>query len=137
MSVLVQHNKNVYVANLQEANAILAKFWRIHLNNEVEHFIIMALNGSDQLIDIRALGHGTPKRVCVRPIWIKLYLKLVGAKKFYIAHNHPSNSHTPSSLDVLATNRIIKRTQMINVKMLDHLILTEGGGFSIRRKCQI
>lgn len=46
-----------------------------------------------------------------------------------MAHNHPSGKLQPSDADKDITNKIKKVMKIINVKMLDHIILTSGGGY--------
>jgi len=45
------------------------------------------------------------------------------AAALIIAHNHPSGDPKPSASDVELTQRIGKTLELIDVKLLDHLIV--------------
>ena len=49
---------------------------------------------------------------------------------FYLIHNHPNNNCNPSEADVTFTKRIDEKTKQINVKMLDHIIISKDGYYS-------
>lgn len=52
------------------------------------------------------------------------------ASEVIIAHNHPSGNLNPSKQDQYVTNQIKSALQLINVKLLDHLIISENGYLS-------
>lgn len=43
-----------------------------------------------------------------------------------LCHNHPSGNKTPSSADTAITNKAIKALDLFDIKVLDHIILTES-----------
>lgn len=47
-----------------------------------------------------------------------------------ICHNHPSGNLKPSQADIRLTERLQQFGQMIDMKLLDHLIFTDHGYFS-------
>ena len=47
-----------------------------------------------------------------------------------LAHNHPSGNLTPSEADKLITNKIKQAAKMMDIKVLDHLILSNDGYYS-------
>lgn len=49
-----------------------------------------------------------------------------------IAHNHPSNDPEPSEADIDFTKRIIQAGELLNVKVLDSLVITEDEYVSIK-----
>lgn len=51
-------------------------------------------------------------------------------KYFYIVHNHPSGNHSPSKEDIEFTTTLIKESQKLKIKLLDHLIISDNGYFS-------
>jgi len=44
---------------------------------------------------------------------------------FLIAHNHPSNSNEFSIEDVEATRRIKEASDILDIRMIDHLVITD------------
>ncbi|WP_235029844.1 JAB domain-containing protein [Nonomuraea solani] len=49
-----------------------------------------------------------------------------GGAMFGLAHNHPGGSLEPSAADLEATARLIEATEMVGLRLLDHLIITDG-----------
>jgi len=47
-----------------------------------------------------------------------------------LCHNHPSGNLQPSEADKILTKRIKEGCQYFDIKMLDHVILTEDGHYS-------
>ena len=49
-----------------------------------------------------------------------------------MAHNHPSGDPTPSVADRDATRRLARALQVLDVRLLDHLVVARGGIASFR-----
>jgi DNA repair protein RadC len=47
-----------------------------------------------------------------------------------LVHNHPSGNLTPSKEDAALTKRVADCLGLFNIKLLDHIILTEDAYFS-------
>lgn len=52
------------------------------------------------------------------------------ASGIIVFHNHPSGNLTPSQADINLTELIKKAGEILNIKLLDHLILSETGYYS-------
>ena len=50
-----------------------------------------------------------------------------------MAHNHPSGDATPSAADREATRLLSRALATLDVRLLDHLVITDGGVTSFRR----
>ena len=59
----------------------------------------------------------------------KKALKL-SAVGIIVAHNHPSGKLKPSTSDIQLTNKIKEAGVTLDIKLLDHLIITEKAYFS-------
>ncbi len=46
-----------------------------------------------------------------------------------ISHNHPSGNTTPSNEDINITNKIKKGGELLDIKVLDHIILAPNGNY--------
>ena len=55
----------------------------------------------------------------------------VDAKKIVLSHNHPGGTLEPSKDDCVATDNLRKLLELLNVKLLDHVIITRTGHFSM------
>lgn len=54
-----------------------------------------------------------------------------GAVAVIIAHNHPSGSLEPSDADVEVTRQLVGAGKILGIDLLDHLIITANGYYSI------
>jgi DNA repair protein RadC len=48
-----------------------------------------------------------------------------------LAHNHPSGHSEPSSADIHLTETLTRTLQLIDVRVLDHMIVTASGVYSM------
>ncbi|RKE90971.1 RadC family protein [Ichthyenterobacterium magnum] len=95
-----------------------------------EEFWIIYLNNSNKVIQKNQLSKGgiTGTLVDVRLV-LKNALE-VGATGLILAHNHPSGTLKPSAADKQITNKLKNAGENLDIKVLDHLIITEKAYFS-------
>ncbi|WP_299387126.1 DNA repair protein RadC [uncultured Lacinutrix sp.] len=95
-----------------------------------EEFWIVYLNNSNKVIQKNQLSKGgiTGTLVDVR-LALKIALE-VGAIGIILAHNHPSGTLKPSQADKDLTLKLKTAGQSLDIKVLDHLIITESAYFS-------
>ncbi|WP_166967669.1 RadC family protein [Yeosuana marina] len=95
-----------------------------------EEFWIIYLNNSNKVIHKNQLSKGgiTGTLVDVRLV-LKQALE-VGATGLILAHNHPSGTLKPSEADKQITNKLKLASESLDIKVLDHLIVTEKNYFS-------
>lgn len=94
------------------------EFWAIFLNssNKVIHQAQFHQGGiSGTLVDVRVLFR----------VALEHYATAV-----IVAHNHPSGSLVPSTEDKLLTQKILEAGNLLEIKLLDHLIITQNSYFS-------
>lgn len=95
-----------------------------------EEFWILYLNNSNKIISKRQLSIGgiTGTLVDVRLVF-KNALE-IGAVSLILCHNHPSGTLVPSEADKNITKKLKIAGDSLEVKVLDHLIVTENNYFS-------
>ena len=95
-----------------------------------EEFWILYLNNSNKVIKKNQLSKGgiTGTLVDVRLV-LKNALE-VGAVALILCHNHPSGTLRPSQADKDITQKLKIASQSLDIKVLDHLIVTEKAYFS-------
>ena len=95
-----------------------------------EEFWILYLNNSNKIIHKNQLSKGgiTGTLVDVRLV-LKNALE-VGATALVLCHNHPSGTLKPSQADKDITQKLKTAAQSLDIKVLDHLIVTEKAYFS-------
>jgi DNA repair protein RadC len=55
---------------------------------------------------------------------------LHGATSLILSHNHPSGNLQPSKADDSITKNIADAASLVDIKLLDHLIVSEDGYYS-------
>ena len=95
-----------------------------------EEFWIVYLNNSNKVIYKDQLSKGglTGTLVDVRLVF-KKGIEL-NATSIILCHNHPSGKLQPSSADKQITSKLVKAGETLDIKVLDHLIVTENAYFS-------
>lgn len=95
-----------------------------------EEFWVVYLNNSNTVLDKYQISKGglVSALVDIRLIYKKaLELAAVG---IILIHNHPSGKLSPSTSDIQLTEKIKKAGVALDIKVLDHLIITEKDYFS-------
>lgn len=97
---------------------------------EHEEFWILYLNNGNKVLHSSQLSKGgmTGTLVDVR-IVLRRALEL-GAVALVLAHNHPSGTLSPSEEDRKVTQKLKRASEALDVKVLDHLIITQKDYFS-------
>ncbi|CAN5172153.1 DNA repair protein RadC [soil metagenome] len=95
-----------------------------------EEFWILYLNNSNKIIEQYQISKGgiTGTLVDVR-ITLRKALE-VGAVSLILAHNHPSGNLNPSEADKQLTKKLKVAAESLDLKILDHIIVTEKSYFS-------
>ncbi|NLP58791.1 DNA repair protein RadC [Lutibacter sp. B1] len=95
-----------------------------------EEFWIVYLNNSNKVLFKEQLSKGglTGTLVDVRLVFKKA-IELF-ATAIILCHNHPSGKLNPSNADKTITNKLKLAGETLDIKVLDHLIITENAYFS-------
>ena len=95
-----------------------------------EEFWIIYMNNSNKVISKSQLSKGgiTGTLVDVRIVF-KTALEM-GATALILCHNHPSGTLVPSEADKQITKKLKLAGESLEIKVLDHLIITEASYFS-------
>lgn len=95
-----------------------------------EEFWVVYLNNSNKVLQTLQLSKGGITGTVVD---IRLAFKnalQIGAVAVILAHNHPSGTLKPSQADISLTTKIKIAGESLDIKVLDHLIITEKAYFS-------
>lgn len=95
-----------------------------------EEFWIIYLNNSNKVLQKNQLSKGGITGTLVD---VRLVLKTaieVGAVGMILIHNHPSGTLKPSEADKQITRKLKNAGESLDIKILDHLIITENAYFS-------
>jgi len=100
---------------------------RLSLGNlQHEVFIALWLDAQNRLIASEELFRGTLTQTSVYPREVVKRALVHNAGAVILAHNHPSGLAEPSRADEVLTSSLKQALALIDVKVLDHFIVTGG-----------
>lgn len=103
-----------------------------HLPHEV--FLALFLDAQNRLITAEELFRGTLTQTSVYPREVVKRALALNAAGVVFAHNHPSGVAEASRADELLTRALRDALQMVDVRVLDHLIVASGGTLSFAER---
>ncbi len=99
--------------------------------NVVENFVLVTLDGASKVIRAEMVYRGTLNQSLVHPRDIFRLALIDNAAGILIAHNHPSGTLEASRSDIQITTRLKEVSKMVGIELLDHLIMSESGFYSM------
>jgi len=100
---------------------------------EQEQLRIVLLNTRNEVIGIRTLYQGTTNQAQVRIAEVFRDAVRANAVAIIVVHNHPTGDPTPSSADIDLTRTMVEAGDVLEVKVLDHMIIGHGRHVSMKR----
>ena len=97
---------------------------------EREEFWAIYLNQSNRIIRKERLSAGGLTGTYVDVRLIMKGALLYNATGMIIAHNHPSGNEKPSQEDNRITEQVKKAAELLNIRLLDHVIITSNTYYS-------
>ena len=97
---------------------------------DVEEFWLLLMNQNYRLIKQLRIAHGGITEVSVDVRIIIREAVLAGATILAVSHNHPSGSLRPSAQDDALTTSLQQACQLMRLRLLDHVIVTDGAYYS-------
>jgi len=95
-----------------------------------EVFKAIYLKSRNQIIDTEDLFEGTLEGIPIHPREIVESVIKHSAAAVIFVHNHPSGNPTPSKSDIRFTRDLVFMGNIIEVKVLDHIIIGGNEYFS-------
>ena len=99
-------------------------------DKDVEEFWLLFMNQNHRLIKKMCIAHGGISEVSVDIRIIMREAVLANATILAVCHNHPSGNLLPSSMDNDLTDSIKRACNLMRIRFLDHVIITDGAYFS-------
>ena len=117
--------------DLLKSPEIVVDFCRMKLGaSPNELFMAILLNTKNEFIDYKIVSEGSINNVAIYPRkLIKLALDNHAAA-LILVHNHPSGNTDPSDVDKEITKSLVKISKDLEIKVLDHIIVSKHSYFS-------
>lgn len=123
----MEENKKDVVASSKDA----ANFLKSHMeykNHEV--FTVLYLNKASKVVHYETISQGGITGTIADPRIILKRALEYNSTSLILCHNHPSGSLRPSRQDEDLTYKIKTAAQYFDIKVLDHIIVSEEGFYS-------
>ncbi len=101
---------------------------------EQEELRVMLLDTRNRVLHIEAVYRGSVNSSQVRIAEIFKTAIRRNASNVIVIHNHPSGDPTPSPDDVAITRAIQQAGELLDIKLLDHIIIGNGRFVSLKER---
>jgi DNA repair protein RadC len=123
--------ERIVISKPEEA-ADLVKFEMQAL--EFEQLRVILLDSRNQVMDNVEVYKGSVNTAQIRPADVFKHAVRKNATALIVVHNHPSGDPTPSPDDIAVTRELVKAGDLIDVKVLDHIIIGQGRHVSLKER---
>jgi DNA repair protein RadC len=119
------------IKNSEQCYKVMKDMFNADTLEYCEESIVMYMNFANKVIAYDKLSRGGMTGTVIdQRIMFASALK-IGATGLIMAHNHPSGTLSPSVQDIEITKEIVKGGDILKIKVLDHLIITADGYYSM------
>lgn len=111
----------------------IADYIRPKISKTQEEIWVLALDSQIQMLGERLLFRGTVDQCSFHARDLFHCLVSHNAHQYVLVHNHISDNCFPSPEDLLMTKKIVAMSQVFEILLLDHLILSNTGFYSFKK----
>jgi DNA repair protein RadC len=113
----------------------VAKYYMEKLRDKKkEYFIAVFLDSKNKIIKDEVISVGTLNSSLVHPREVFKSAIKESANAVILVHNHPSGNCSPSDEDELITERLVEAGNIVQIKVLDHIVVAGDGYTSVIRR---
>ncbi|SMP82585.1 DNA repair protein radc [Desulfonatronum zhilinae] len=136
MSRVKELLSELYDARPACTNLSQPEFVAVHMlpyrDKKVEYFVAFFLDAKINLIARRVMSRGSVDTTAIYPREIIRYALLKQACSIIVSHNHPGGDPKPSVLDQRLTEKLQKACEVLDIRLLDHVVVARDGHFSFQ-----
>lgn len=122
------HAKDV----LDSPEAVAALAMARLADKPTEEFWVALVDAKNRLVGWEPLARGTVDQIAVYVREVMHVAIRFEAQGIVLVHNHPGGGPEPSHEDKAFTARVAEAARTMGIRLLDHVIVAEGGHFSFR-----
>lgn len=120
------------ITSSQMAYDVLLAGWDQDRIEFVEQFKILLLNTANRVLGIYEISTGGIAGTIADPKLIFSAALKANASGIILSHNHPSGNLKPSDADKGLTRKIVQGGNFLDIRVLDHLIVTPETYYSFQ-----
>lgn len=126
----VKPSERPLVKSAKECYGLLRLTWDENKIEFVEQFKVVLLNRAQRVLGIYELSTGGVSGTIADPKLIFMAALKANACNIILSHNHPSGNLKPSRADEELTRKIKEAGKYLDIKVIDHIIVTSEGYYS-------
>jgi len=117
------------ITRSNDAAEILRNSWD-HTMEHTETVQLIMLNRANRVLGITTLSKGGTAGCVIDVKVVFQYALKANASGIILAHNHPSGNLQASQADINISKKVKEAGQVLDIKLLDHIILTPYDGYT-------
>ena len=117
---------------MDSPNTVARYYMEEYRHLEKEKALVILLNASNKLITDFPLSLGTANQTLVSTREVFKEALHYGAVFFMLLHNHPSGNPSPSEADLVITGVMKDAGDIMDIKLIDHIIIGDNKYISIK-----
>jgi len=143
ITLAVKYSEDVKQSELSNVSSSLnaSEILRKCFNNDTflfqEQFIVLMVNQSNKILGYYNLSTGGLTQTVVDLRLLFSTAINTFSTSIIIAHNHPSGNLKPSEADKAITQKIKEAGKLLDIRLLDHIILTDESYYSFADEGQL
>lgn len=126
----VKASERPQIASSKDAFELLQAIWEEGKVDLIEQFKVLFLNRANKVLCIYNVSSGGITGTVADPRLIYSAALKVNCVSLILCHNHPSGNLKPSRQDEELTQKIKGAGAFLDIKVLDHLIVSSEGYYS-------
>lgn len=130
----VKPSQRPKIGTPKEVYQLLIDTWDMAKIELVEQFKVMLLNRGKRVLGVCTLTTGSVTGTIADPKQVFAVALKANASEVIIAHNHPSGNLMPSKADYELTYRMKTVGDYLELKVVDHIIVTVEGFYSFAQE---
>jgi DNA repair protein RadC len=126
----VKASQRPQICSSKDAYNLLLELWDDDKIEFVEQFKVLFLNKANRVLGAYEVSTGGISGTVADPRVIFVAALKANCCAIIVSHNHPSGNLKPSRQDEELTQKIKQAGQLLDIKLLDHVIITDEAYFS-------
>jgi DNA repair protein RadC len=139
-AAIVEEALQLLASEVREADAMhspqsVKDYLRLKLGDRPhEVFAVVFLDTQNRVLVVEEMFRGTLTQTSVYPREVVIAALGHQAAAVILAHNHPSRSAEPSRADQTLTQTLKAALALVDVRVLDHMVVTRGSVMSFAER---
>lgn len=127
----IRPSERLLIRNAEDAYHIFLENWDLETICLWEQSRLLLLNQANRVMGIMLLSQGGITGTVIDPRIVFVAALQANATGFILCHNHPSGKLEPSHADRALTLKLKEAGTFLDIKLIDHLIISLEGYLSM------